>query len=170
MATRPRKKRRRSLERWQVLLAAAVAAIASIIVALINLIPGGSSQAASIAITGLIEQPYPPPPGRLYLWTGTVHDQPPGAEVFVIDKRAGQWLVSPAAIISGDSWTIDWTIPAPPTTAQWVAIMYVIGGAACPSPGCPATPAGSGLNQQPSSIPGVIAAAPYQPRATSQSP
>ena len=165
MGTRPRKKQQHRLERWQVLLAAAVAAIASIAVALINLIPSGTPATASIAITGLLEQPYPPPPGRLYLWTGTVHDQPASAEVFVIDKRVGQWLVSPAAVISGDSWTISWAIPAPPTSAQWVAVVYVIGGAPCPSPGCPKAPAGSGLNQQVSTVPGIVAVAPYQPRA-----
>jgi len=165
MGTRPRKKQQHRLERWQILLAAAVAAVASIAVALINLIPSGSPPAPSVDITDLAQQPYPPPPGQLYLWTGTVHDQPASAEVFVIDKRPGEWLVSPAAIVSGDSWTINWVIPAPPASAQWTAVVYVIGGGACPSPGCPSAPSGSGLNQKVSSVPGVIAAAPYQPRA-----
>lgn len=183
MGTRPRKKRTRRLERWQVLLAAVVAAIASIVVALINLIPGGSTggggtgvtQASSssastpqvaIAITGLLEQPHPPPPGRQYVWTGTVHGQSLGSSVFVIDKRSGEWLVSPAAVIAASgAWTITWVIPTPPTSARWIAVVYFQGSAACRSPGCPAAPSGSGLNQQPSSVPGVIAAA-YQPRAT----
>jgi len=48
MGTRPRKKQQHRLERWQVLLAAAVAAVASIAVALINLIPSGSPPAPSV--------------------------------------------------------------------------------------------------------------------------
>ena len=128
MGTRPRKKQQHRLERWQVLAAAVVAAVASIAVALINLIPSGSPPAPSVDITDLAQQPYPPPPGQLYLWTGTVHDQPASAEVFVIDKRPGEWLVSPAAIVSGDSLTINWVISAPPASAQWTAVVYVVGG------------------------------------------
>lgn len=171
MGTRPRKKQQHRLERWQLLLAAAVAAIASIAVALINLIPSGSPSAPSVDITGLVEQSFPPPPGRLYLWTGTVHDQPSGAEVFIIDKRPGEWLVSPAAVIAaGGAWTVTWAIPTPPASAQWIAVAYFQGSGACPAPGCPAAPSGSGLNQEPSSILGVIAVAPYQPRAAPATP
>lgn len=83
MGTRPRKKQQHRLDRWQVLAAAVAAAVASIAVALINLIPSGSPPAPSVDITDLAQQPYPPPPGQLYLWTGTVHDQPASAEVFV---------------------------------------------------------------------------------------
>jgi hypothetical protein len=166
MGTRPRKKQQHRLERWQILLAAAVAAIASIAVALINLIPSGSPPPPSVDITGLTQQPYPPPPGQLFLWTGTVHGQPSGAEVFIIDKRPGAWLVSPPAVITADgAWNIEWAIPAPPPTAQWTAVLYLL-QEPCPKPGCPQAPSGSGLNQQISNTPGVIATAPYQPRAS----
>jgi hypothetical protein len=182
MGTRPRKKPTRRFERWQVLLAAVVAAIASIAVALINLIPGGStggggtgvtsastSSASTpqvvIAITGLLEEAHPPPPGRQYVWTGTVRGEPSGSSVFVIDKRTGEWLVSPAAVITpGGAWTIKWVISKPPPSARWTAVVYLQAHGACIFPGCPPTPSGSGLSQQPSNIPGVLATTTYQPR------
>lgn len=171
MGTRPRKKQQHLLERWQVLLAAAVAAIASIAVALINLTPSGSPPAPSVDITGLTQQSYPPPPGQLFLWTGTVHGQPATASVFIIDRRPGEWLVSPPAVITADgAWNITWVIPTPPASAQWTAVVYVTAAAPCGAPGCPKSPSGSGLNQQISSVPGVIAVAPYQPRAAPATP
>jgi hypothetical protein len=165
-----------------VLLAAAVTAIASVAVALITVLFGGSSgttggtpsanyspastSSVSIAITGLLEQPHPPPPGREYIWTGTVSGQPTDASVFIIDKRPGEWLVSPAAVISvNGGWTVTWVIPAPPVSAQWVAAVYIQAHAYCVLSGCPPAPSGSGLSEPISSVAGVIAVAPYQLRA-----
>jgi hypothetical protein len=159
MGTRPRKKQQHRLERWQILLAAAVAAIASIAVALINLIPSESPPPPppSVDITGLTQQPYPPPPGQLFLWTGTVTGQPSGSSVYVIDKiPGGNWLVSPSAIISGGNWTITWTIPKPPASARWIAVVFS---------GSEPTPCCQSLEHDGPDDPRVIATATYQPRA-----
>lgn len=175
------------------LLAAAVAAIGGIVVALITALLGGSSgttvgihppsssspvstSAASVAISGVADQPNPPPPGRKYVWTGTVRGLPPNASVFMIDKRPGTWLVSPQASIAADgTWTVTWVIPAPPASADWVAVVFLqpVSGVCVPpdcSPGQPASPSpdrpvGSGLDSPVSSVPGVIAAATYHPQA-----
>jgi hypothetical protein len=172
MGTRSRNKRWRRFERWQVLLASVVAALATVVVALISLVPRGSpagidatvpqvsipsasASPVSIAITGLLEQPHPPPPGRLYVWTGTVRGLPDYASVFVIDKRPGGWLVSPAAVISGNGrWTVTWAISTPPASARWIAVVFLYGA---PLPCC-------GLNSQGPSAPGVLAVATYYPR------
>jgi hypothetical protein len=137
MGTRPKSKRWRRLERWQVLLAAVVAAVASIIVALVNL-PSGQSAGSPhptpslmesssssgnlpvIAITGLSEQPSSPPPSRRYTWDGTERNLPSDAAVFVIGKLSTTaaaapqastgsqpWLVSPQALISKNG---TWTV------------------------------------------------------------
>ena len=171
MGTRPRRKQRRQLERWQVLLASAVAAVASIIVALISVGSGGSpgetatrvlptdsssaAPSAHIAITGLLEQAHPPPPGRLYVWTGTVRGLPADASIYVIDKRpGGGWLVSPAAVIARNgSWTVWWFFAAPPASARWIAVVVIT------------VPAPSGIslgNRGPSYV-GVIGIAKYHP-------
>lgn len=157
MGTRPRSKQRRRLEQWQVLLAAAIGAVGVIAAALIPLLAGGSPSGLSIAITGLLEQPYPPPPGRLYLWNGTVTGQPPGTSVYVIDKVApGKFMVSPAAVVSGQNWTVTWTISKPPATARWIAVVFSNN---MPVPCC------HGLEDEGPDAPQVIATATYQPRA-----
>src|SRR5262245_52454098 len=106
------------LERWQIVLAALVAAVATIIGAVLarpsSGKPAGPQRGGrvSVTITGLSEHPYPPPPGRLYRWSGTARNLMAGASIFVIAKEpAGQaaaatkgegsqpWLVSPRAVI-----------------------------------------------------------------------
>ncbi len=156
------------------LVASIVAAIASIVVALLNILPGGtgpgvpqasrspfeqvssssaSKSRVSIAITGLLEQPRPPPPGRQYVWTGTVHGQPPGSFVCVIDKRpGGGWLVSPDATISRNGmWTVTWVFGSPPPSARWIAVVVETAS----------VPPGVSLDNDGPAYPGVAASAMY---------
>lgn len=181
----------RRLERWQVLLAAAIAAVASIIVALIGVPHGGSTGVSttppsvspgvsaatpsgsgslpkiSVVITSLSEQSVPPPPGRLYVWSGTVLNQPTGSSIYIIAKRPGApqtpsqsspaWLVSPpASVLKNGTWTLMWVIPKPPSAVQWIAVIWIQTIAPCPSPGC-------GLNNLGPNDPGVKATATYPP-------
>jgi hypothetical protein len=199
MPPRSRSKRWRRLERWQVLLAAIIAAIASIVVAFVSLLPGGgpapgdgsapvSSTAitpapVSLAITSEFEQSHPPPPGRLYMWSGTVRHLPADASIFVIARLPGgqvavaegngsqPWLVSPQATISENgTWTVTWVIPKPPSTVQWIAVVQVPSVAACGSSSSTPIPPCSGLVKPPdglssdgSSAPGVLATATRLP-------
>jgi hypothetical protein len=182
MGTRSQRKRWRRLERWQVLLASAVAAIASVVVALISVAPSGSPGKADtgvpqvnlpptvrtgsstaipsmhIAITGLLEQSHPPPPGRLYVWTGTVRGLLAGVSIYVIDKRpGGGWLVSPTAVISRKGvWTVRWVLPIPPASARWIAVAVTY----------PAAYTGTSIETDGPQYEGVIASATYHPRIT----
>lgn len=142
----------RRIERWQVLLAAAVTAVGSIVVALLGFWQGGgpspSTSASSsgspspspsassavsqtvIAITSWSERPLPPPPGRRYVFTGIARNLPSGQSlIFVIaaenNKASGQWLVSPYTAPSNDGrWTVQWDLPNPPAQAQWMAVVW----------------------------------------------
>jgi hypothetical protein len=134
----------RRLERWQVLLAAAVTAVASVVVALLGLWGGGgpspspsaSSSASSsvsqtvIAITSLSEQPLPPPPGKRYVFAGIARNLPSGQSlIFVIgaenNKASGPWLVSPYTAPSKDGrWTVHWDLPNPPAQVRWMAVVW----------------------------------------------
>lgn len=117
MAARSRKRWGR-LERWQVLLAAVIAAVASIIVALVSLLPHGGStgtSSVSLAITGLSEQSSPPPPGRLYMWSGTIRDLPSDASIFVIAKSPG--VQAGATVVSGES---PGTAPSGESSEPWL--------------------------------------------------
>jgi hypothetical protein len=188
MAPRSRSRRWRRLERWQVLLAAVVAAVASIVVALISLSPGGPAQVSvtttspaspSLAITSELEQSHPPPPGRLYMWSGTVRNIPTAASIFVIDKLAGAhatvtegkdappWLVSPqASIAKNGTWTVTWVIAKPPATVRWIAVLQIPSFGACTSPGCSSPfPPPVDLTSQGSRAPGVLATATYHRKA-----
>jgi hypothetical protein len=175
MRTRPRGKRWRRLERWQVLLAAVVAAVASIIVTLVSL-PNGqpnvpppptpspsesssSSNPLVVAITGLSEQPSAPPPSRRYRWNDIERNLPGDALVFVIGKLSSAtaavsqastgsqpWLVSPQALISKNgTWTVTWIIPNPPSVVTWSAVAQIPSESASP---CPAPGGGSCGNVQ----------------------
>lgn len=170
MGGRSNARRWRRLERWQVLLAAIVAGLATLVTALVSLLGGGprgvtaqpplaaaSSPSAgteaprvSVAITGLHEQPFPPPPGRSYTWSGTVRNEPRNSSILVIAKRLGvqatgpagkgsqSWLVSPGATISkAGSWTVTWVIPKPPSAVQWIAVVWTSLQPPCASAGCP---------------------------------
>jgi hypothetical protein len=147
METRPKSKRWRRLERSQVLLAAVVAAVASIIVALVTQSGGQRGAPAPapapspnpvvttattvIAIMGLSEQPSSAPPGLRCMWNGSAQNLPYAAEVLVIDKPSstvaatGQgaassqsWLVSPQALVSKNgTWTVIWIIANPQPSA-----------------------------------------------------
>ncbi len=182
MPTRSRNRRWRRLERWQVLLAAVVAAVASIVVVLIGPLNGGSTPInpptspppisattspapLSIAITSEFEEPHSPPPGRLYMWSGTVRNLPTNASIFVIDKLTPTWLVSPAASISRNGiWAVSWVIPKPPATVRWIAVVQVPTWGACPAPGCPSPfQPPFDLASQGSNAPGVVATATYRP-------
>jgi hypothetical protein len=104
-------RRTRHLERWQALLAAAVAAVASIVVALVGLLHDGGSSPHSqpttvgpqptslspqptslspqpttvVAITSWSEQTLPPPPGRRYVFEGVARNLPSGRSlIFVV--------------------------------------------------------------------------------------
>ena len=199
MAARTRKRRWRRLERWQVLLAAVVAAVASIIVALVSLPHSGSTGTSSIssgttsvslAITGLSEQSSPPPPGRLYMWSGTIRDLPPDALIFVIAKSPGfhpqslvpgespvpvptgessqPWLVSPqATILNNGTWTVTWFIAEPPSTVRWIAVVWIPPSPpSCSASGCQAGTTPHSLSDQGPSTPGVQVTATYPPRST----
>jgi hypothetical protein len=180
MGTRPRRKQkqRRRLERWQVLLAAIIAAVASIAVALISVLLGGSpgttrgvqsagSSQTSISlvrlsITGLSEQTHPPPPGRMYVWTGTVSGQSPSSSVNVIDKVAnGEWLVSPDAVIAGRDWTVSWILLKPPASARWTAVV---------SENAEGAPCCFSLSRDGPNAPQVVAIATSQPAVKPASP
>lgn len=190
MGARSKTGRNRRLERWQVLLAALVAGVATIVVAFIARPPsgapvtpssGGSATPSSggpvrVAITGLSERSYPPPPGRLYEWKGTVQPLVPYASVFVIAKRPvaqaaateGQgsqpWLVSPKAVIlSNGTWTITWVIRKPPSAVQWTAVVWIqYPQAESPCANCTPPPPGSDLSSQGPHAPEVIAATTYR--------
>jgi hypothetical protein len=170
-----------------VLLASVVAAIASIAVALVSVTPSGSASGpaarvgaqaplaglspagtsqAGIAITGLLTHRHPPPPGELYIWTGTVRGTALGgtafgASVYVVDeKHSGGWLVSPAATISENgTWTVRWVLSPPPVEAQWTAVMVFQDQASgSGAPGCNSLGAPSGCTSPPggsASPPGV---------------
>jgi hypothetical protein len=125
----------------------------------------------SIAISGEVEQPYPPPPGRKYIWNGTVHGEPMYSQVYMIDIRTGAWLVSPLAKISPNgAWTVTWVISNPPVSADWLAVVVnpveaqgaVSGVCTAPCPSASAFPGWYGLS---SSLPGVLASATYSPQA-----
>jgi hypothetical protein len=184
------------LVQWQTLLGAGVAAVAAIVVALLASVNGGSTGPAnttpstspsgvteplnsrpvaaapvSIAISGVKEQTHPPPPGRKYIWSGEVNNEPKGSSIYVIDKRSGDWLVSPPAVISASGdWTVTWIIATPPASADWIAVVYSAPlvpvpcptGVTCPPPSpAPGGPAGHGTSEEPSDIPGVVATATY---------
>jgi hypothetical protein len=186
MARRPTRRRSRRLERWQVLLAAVVAAVASIIVALISLHSGGTtsvsvtttqspsvtttqSASVSVAITSELERLHPPPPGRLYMWGGTVRNLPADASIFVIGtgENSGSWLVSPKASMSRNGiWAVTWVIPKPPTSVQWTAVVQIPSTEPCPPQGCPSPVAlPFDLSGRGARAPGVLATATYRPKA-----
>jgi hypothetical protein len=189
MGARSKTGRSRRLERWQVLLAAVVAAVGTIVAALLASSssggPAGSSSGGqvNVAITGLSEQPYPPSPGRLYRWSGTVRNLEPDASIFVIAKRpsaqaaspegqgSGAWLVSPPAVVLiNGRWTVTWIIREPPPVAQWTAVVWIQLPQAPPPPTGEPTesplPPGFDLSSQGPHAPEVQAATTYHPRST----
>jgi len=130
--TSPPAKRSR-LERWQVLLAAAVTAFSAIAAALIaslgaahngstrsdGVSEGGGSNYApvsvapvSISITSISEEPLPPPPGEKYFFRGTIRnwwEWEGQAQIFVIARSGG----SVTSQLSTQRWLVS-----PPASVQ----------------------------------------------------
>src|SRR5262245_55910741 len=141
--------KRTRLERWQVLLAAAVTAVASVVVAVLGLWDGtgpsprpsastsgspspspsvsSSGPQTVVAITSWSERTLPPPPGKRYEFMGIARNMPSGQSfIYVIaaesNKTSGQWLASPPfALFEDGRWTIRWDLPHPPAQARWMA-------------------------------------------------
>ena len=150
---RPRSQGKRRFQAWQGLLAAGIAAVATIAAAAITTfgtssgsgnpsatVAGSAGIAAnpapeSVAITSFTDAPHNPPPAREYSFRGTVGNwQGALGEIFVVVLRPGiaeasdvypDWLVSPPAkILSERTWIIDdWIIKSPPADARWEAII-----------------------------------------------
>jgi hypothetical protein len=150
-AARKRRPRKGKLQRWQVVLAAIIAAVASIVVALISSI-GSSSNAntsglapenagismlgVSAAITSFSSMPAPHTT-EIYSFFGTVQGwsfvKQDNAEIFVVSRPANaavsspqQWLVSPPAqVFDGRKWVLHWRVSDPPPDSRWFAIITI---------------------------------------------
>ena len=175
--------KRKRLDRWQVLLAAAVTAVASVVVALLGLWDGtgpsprpsasssgspspspsvsSSGPQTVVAIISWSERPLPPPPGKRYEFTGIARNLPSGQSfIYVIaaesNKASGQWLASPPFVPTEDGrWTIQWDLPNPPAQARWMAVVWIEG---CPTGGCAGIPLPQ-LEESGPDAPGVVAVA-----------
>jgi len=183
----------RRLERWQVLLAAAVAAVASVVVALLghwdgggpsptpsasssespsaSPSPSGSKSQTVVAITSWSERPLPPPPGKRYVFAGIARNLPSGQSlIFVIaaepNMASGRWLVSPyTAPFKDGRWTVQWDLPNPPAQARWMAVVWFDNS--CPSgSGCGGNPYPEleGLGPDAPHVVAVATAPPTPPR------
>jgi hypothetical protein len=183
---RARAKRIR-LERWQALLAAAVTAVASVVVALLGLgddtgpsprpsasssgspSPGpslsGSGPPTVVAIISWSERPLPPPPGKRYEFTGIARNLPAGQSfIYVIaaegSRAPGRWLASPPFVPTEDGrWAIQWDLPDPPAQARWMAVVWF---ESCPAGGCAGIPLPQ-LEKFGPDAPGVVAVATPSP-------
>lgn len=137
-----------------------------------------------VVITGLSEEPFPPPPSRRYTWSGIESNLPSDASIFVIGNLSSTaaaapqastgsqpWLVSPQALISKNGrWTVIWIIPNPPSGVTWSAVAQIPSTVApsCPPPPqpCPTVPPVKppfGLSSEGPNAPGVVATATYHP-------
>lgn len=179
--------KRTRLERWQVLLAAAVTAVASVVVAFLGLwgdtgpSPGPSSSNSGspspspsvsssgpqtvVAIISWSERPLPPPPGKRYEFMGIARNLPSGQSyIYVIaaksNKASGQWLASPPFVPAEDGrWKIRWDLPNPPAQARWTAVVWF---ESCPTGGCAGIPLPQ-LKEFGPDAPGVVAVATAPP-------
>ena len=167
--------KRTRLERWQVLLAAAVTAVASVVVALLGLWDGtepsprpsasSSGPQTVVAITSWSERPLPPPPGKRYEFMGIARNLPSGQPyIYVIaaesNKSSGQWLASPPFVPTKDGrWKIQWDLPNPPAQARWMAVVWF---ETCPTGGCAGIPLPQ-LEKFGPDAPGVVAVATAPP-------
>lgn len=144
----PQQHRKLKLHRWQTLLAAIIAAIATIVVALITAhgrpTSGGPSRPPArlwptVSIASFSETPLPPPPGESISFYGTVDyygiTGGDGAKIYVIVRRVSvtsssvgtrPWLVSPPAhVVDGGKWSVKWDLSNPPANAQWTAVLMI---------------------------------------------
>lgn len=149
-------------DRWQTLLAAVVAALASIVVAVITTWDGGNGgprlarqtpETPIFTISTLSEQPEPPPPtARRYVFIGTAHLRS-GESIFVLARAATPpaaarkvseeppWLVSPPAKVTSEGiWTVSWLLATPPIAASWTAVIIYGPALYPPVTGDPSSP------------------------------
>jgi hypothetical protein len=139
------------LKDWQTVIAAIVAALATVAVTFISTGGGsqtGSSQVAPISfarfkqagvdITSVAETASSSrPPRETLLFHGTMHGPAAalirqGAAIYVITERSGapkqspaQWLVSPRALVSDGRWRVQWTLTSPPIKVRWIAVLLI---------------------------------------------
>jgi hypothetical protein len=118
------------LERWQTLLAAGIAAVASIVVAIIGFAdddsessaegqptesssstssPNGSGGDPEVAITSWEQSPMPPPPGQRYVFKGFARNlsEEGSSYIFVVARRPSSQPDEESPLLGDDEWLVS---------------------------------------------------------------